>query len=108
MQDRKKLGAIARRTNAFKLNEDIVLPLSALAEFSDFVDQYNIEEQRYNQKSVVWQLDTYIKNAEPAADPQWMTAKIPTAGVLRVMTKQARHCLQGFYLVRAVKINESA
>ena len=31
--DRKKLGAIARRTNAFKLNEDVVLPLAALAEF---------------------------------------------------------------------------
>ncbi|HET7827044.1 MAG TPA: DUF3683 domain-containing protein, partial [Anaeromyxobacter sp.] len=31
--DRKKLGAIARRTNAFKMNEDIVLPLEALAEF---------------------------------------------------------------------------
>src|SRR5262249_35854512 len=29
--DRKKLGAIARRTNAFKLNEDIVIPLEALA-----------------------------------------------------------------------------
>ena len=25
--DRKKLGAIARRTNAFKINEDVVLPL---------------------------------------------------------------------------------
>jgi FAD/FMN-containing dehydrogenase len=26
-RDRKRLGAIAARTNAFKLNEDIVLPL---------------------------------------------------------------------------------
>ena len=36
--DRKKLGAIARRTNAFKMNEDVVLPLTALAEFARFVD----------------------------------------------------------------------
>ncbi len=36
--DRKKLGAIARRTNAFKLNEDIVIPLEALAEFARFID----------------------------------------------------------------------
>jgi FAD/FMN-containing dehydrogenase/Fe-S oxidoreductase len=47
-QDRKKLGAIARRTNAFKMNEDIVLPLEALAEFAHFVDEVNIEEERYS------------------------------------------------------------
>jgi FAD/FMN-containing dehydrogenase/Fe-S oxidoreductase len=46
--DRKKLGAIARRTNAFKMNEDIVLPLEALAEFAHFVDDVNIEEERYS------------------------------------------------------------
>ena len=47
--DRKKLGAIARRTNAFKMNEDIVLPLEALADFAHFVDRVNIEEERYSQ-----------------------------------------------------------
>jgi len=40
--DRKKLSAIARRTNAFKLNEDIVIPLEALAEFARFIDGLNI------------------------------------------------------------------
>jgi FAD/FMN-containing dehydrogenase len=45
--DRKKLGAIARRTNAFKMNEDIVLPLDALAEFARFIDGMNVEEERY-------------------------------------------------------------
>jgi len=39
--DRKKLGAIARRTNAFKLNEDIVIPLPALAEFAGFIATQN-------------------------------------------------------------------
>ena len=47
--DRKKMGAIARRTNAFKMNEDIVLPLEALAEFAHFVDGVNTEEERYSQ-----------------------------------------------------------
>jgi FAD/FMN-containing dehydrogenase/Fe-S oxidoreductase len=47
--DRKKLGAIARRTNAFKMNEDVVLPLEALAEFAHFVDDVNIEEERHSQ-----------------------------------------------------------
>jgi FAD/FMN-containing dehydrogenase/Fe-S oxidoreductase len=47
--DRKRMGAIARRTNAFKMNEDIVLPLDALAEFAHFVDGVNTEEERYSQ-----------------------------------------------------------
>jgi FAD/FMN-containing dehydrogenase/Fe-S oxidoreductase len=47
--DRKRLGAIARRTNAFKLNEDIVIPLEALAEFARFIDTVNGEEERHAQ-----------------------------------------------------------
>ena len=47
--DRKKLGAIARRTNAFKLNEDIVIPLSSLAVFARFIDQTNLEQERLSQ-----------------------------------------------------------
>ncbi|MFH2063950.1 MAG: DUF3683 domain-containing protein [Pseudomonadota bacterium] len=78
-QDRKKLGAIAKRTNAFKLNEDIVLPLSALPEFSNFVDRCNIEEERENQQSFAWQVSTYLEEAEPLADPEWLEAKIPAA-----------------------------
>ena len=81
-RDRKRLGAIAARTNAFKLNEDIVLPLPALADFSQFVDQFNIEEQRYNQKLVIWQLGAYLDRAEPEEDPQWLQAKRPEAKTL--------------------------
>ena len=47
--DRKKFGAIAKRTNAFKLNEDIVIPLEALAEFARFIDSVNVDEERYAQ-----------------------------------------------------------
>ena len=47
--DHKRLGVIAARTNAFKLNEDVVLPLAALAEFSRWMDAVNLEEERENQ-----------------------------------------------------------
>ena len=78
-RDRKRLGAIAARTNAFKLNEDIVLPIKALAEFAAFVDDLNIEEERSNQVEVVWHLNTYLEKAEPLEDPEWLTAKLPKA-----------------------------
>jgi FAD/FMN-containing dehydrogenase/Fe-S oxidoreductase len=45
--DRKKLGAIARRTNAFKLNEDVVLPLDRLAEYCAYLEEVNVAEERY-------------------------------------------------------------
>lgn len=81
-RDRKRLGAIAARTNAFKLNEDIVLPLSALAEFSRFVDQYNIEEDIINKEQFIHELLEYLETAEPLEDPDWLEAKIPKAGEL--------------------------
>ena len=81
-RDRKRLGAIAARTNAFKLNEDIVLPLPALAEFARFVDHTNIEEDRYNQETIIHELMTYLATAEPIEDPDWLEAKIPKANEL--------------------------
>jgi len=50
--DRKKLGAIARRTNAFKLNEDVVLPLDQLAAFAGHIGALNINEERHNQRAL--------------------------------------------------------
>ncbi len=81
-RDRKRLGAIAARTNAFKLNEDIVLPLPALAEFARFVDAYNIEEDIHNKTQFIDQIAEYLETAEPIEDPDWLEAKIPKANEL--------------------------
>ena len=58
--DRKKLGAIAARTNAFKLNEDIVLPLEALAGFARFCDAMNVEEERASQRTFAWRVREFL------------------------------------------------
>jgi len=81
-RDRKRLGAISARTNAFKLNEDIVLPLSALAEFTRFVDAYNIEEDIINKEQFIQEIQQYLETAEPIEDPDWLEAKIPKANEL--------------------------
>lgn len=62
--DRKKLGAIAARTNAFKLNEDIVLPLEALAEFARFCDRVNVEEERAAQRAFAWRVREFVEAAQ--------------------------------------------
>ena len=81
-RDRKRLGAIAARTNAFKLNEDIVLPLPALAEFARFVDASNSAEDIFNKEQFVREVVDYLKTAEPIEDPDWLEAKMPKAGDL--------------------------
>ncbi len=81
--DRKKLGAIAKRTNAFKLNEDIVLPLAALAEFARYLDQKNLEEERENQRACIARARETILDLAPR-DGEWLERKLPAALALMV------------------------
>ncbi|MFW5487808.1 MAG: FAD-binding and (Fe-S)-binding domain-containing protein [Desulfovibrio sp.] len=41
-EDRHKLSAIAKRTSGFKINEDIVIPLQYIPEFSAFLENLNL------------------------------------------------------------------
>jgi FAD/FMN-containing dehydrogenase/Fe-S oxidoreductase len=78
--DRKKLGAIARRTNAFKMNEDVVLPLDALAEFARFIEGINVEEERWAQSRFVARGQEILRDAAPPqGSEEWFAAKIPAA-----------------------------
>lgn len=75
--DRKKLGAIARRTNAFKLNEDIVIPLEALAEFARFIDHLNIGEERHTQQRFAERLLEVLETIQVKGDGGQFSSKIP-------------------------------
>ncbi len=87
-EDRKRLGAIAAHTNAFKLNEDIVLPLASLADFVRFVDQINLEEKKVNQARIIDNLVAYLDQAVPLSDPQWLGKKVGQAKDLAWATKK--------------------
>jgi FAD/FMN-containing dehydrogenase/Fe-S oxidoreductase len=41
-EDRHKLSAIAKRTSGFKINEDVVIPLEVIPEFSNFLEGLNL------------------------------------------------------------------
>jgi FAD/FMN-containing dehydrogenase/Fe-S oxidoreductase len=41
--DRARTAAIARHTNAFKINEDVVIPLARMGEYTDAIERINIE-----------------------------------------------------------------
>jgi FAD/FMN-containing dehydrogenase/Fe-S oxidoreductase len=51
--DRGRMAAIAKHTRAFKLNEDVVIPLDRLSEYNDFVEHLNIENSIANKKDAI-------------------------------------------------------
>ena len=67
-KDRKNLGAIARHTNAFKLNEDVVIPIDSLPEFADFIDHLNIKKELSNNIACIEQARLYMKRYDRTGD----------------------------------------
>ncbi len=52
-QDRARTAAIAAHTNAFKINEDVVIPLEQLANYSDGIERLNIELSIRNKLAII-------------------------------------------------------
>jgi FAD/FMN-containing dehydrogenase/Fe-S oxidoreductase len=59
-RDRAKTAAIARHTNAFKINEDVVIPLDRLGEYTDAIERINIELSIHNKLELVDALEAYF------------------------------------------------
>jgi len=58
--DRARTAAIARHTNAFKINEDVVIPLEKLGEYTDGVERINIEYSVANKLELLDALEEYF------------------------------------------------
>lgn len=58
--DRARTAAIARHTNAFKINEDVVIPLNRMGEYTDGIERINVELSIKNKLQLVDQLRAYL------------------------------------------------
>jgi FAD/FMN-containing dehydrogenase/Fe-S oxidoreductase len=58
--DRARTAAIAKHTNAFKINEDVVIPLGRLGEYTDAIERINIELSIRNKLDLLDALDDYF------------------------------------------------
>ncbi|UCG97060.1 MAG: FAD/FMN-binding oxidoreductase [Burkholderiales bacterium] len=58
--DRAKTAAIARHTNAFKLNEDVVIPLERMGDYTDAIERINIELSIRNKLALLDALEEYL------------------------------------------------
>ena len=59
-RERSRTAAIARHTNAFKVNEDVVIPLERLGEYTDAIERINIEFSLANKLSLLDELTAYL------------------------------------------------
>ncbi|HEY0490733.1 MAG TPA: FAD/FMN-binding oxidoreductase [Telluria sp.] len=58
--DRARTAAIAKHTNAFKINEDVVIPLNRMGEYTDGIERINIELSIKNKLQLIDQLRSFI------------------------------------------------
>jgi len=59
--ERKRTAAIAKHTNAFKINEDVVIPLPRMGEYTDGIERINVELSLRNKLELVDALAAFFR-----------------------------------------------
>jgi len=63
--DRSRTAAISRHTNAFKVNEDVVIPLPRMGEYCDGIERINIELSTRNKLALCDALAEFLQGDLP-------------------------------------------
>jgi FAD/FMN-containing dehydrogenase/Fe-S oxidoreductase len=63
--DRARTAAIAKHTNAFKINEDVVIPLPRMGDYCDGIERINIELSLHNKLRLLDALDEFFAGELP-------------------------------------------
>ncbi len=87
--DRKRTAAISRHTNAFKINEDVVIPLPRMAEYTDGIERINIELSLRNKLDFCDALTNFFAKGQLPLGKQDDAHEIPTAELLEDRVAQA-------------------
>ena len=66
--DRARTAAISKHTNAFKINEDVVIPLERLGDYTDGIERINIEFSIANKLDLCARLVEFLSGPLPVAD----------------------------------------
>ncbi|WP_407676181.1 DUF3683 domain-containing protein [Peristeroidobacter agariperforans] len=63
--DRSRTAAIAKHTNAFKINEDVVIPLDRMGDYTDAIERINIELSFANKIKMLRELRDFFETELP-------------------------------------------
>lgn len=87
--DRKRTAAISKHTNAFKINEDVVIPLPRMAEYTDGIEQINIELSLANKIRLCDELEAFFLKGNLPLGKSDDANDIPSAELLEDRVGQA-------------------
>ncbi len=87
--DRKKTAAISRHTNAFKVNEDVVIPLPRMAEYTDGIERINIELSLRNKLKLCAELEAFLARGNLPLGKVEDASEMPSAELLEERVAQA-------------------
>ena len=87
--DRARTAAIARHTNAFKINEDVVIPLPRMGEYTDGIEKINIELSIKNKLLLLDALEAYFAKGDLVIGKSDDASEIPSAEILEDRVAQA-------------------
>ncbi|NOX75077.1 MAG: DUF3683 domain-containing protein [Gammaproteobacteria bacterium] len=97
--DRARTAAIAAHTNAFKINEDVVIPLARLGDYSETIERINIEYSTRNKLRTLDAVLEYLNgdlpehrqgmDFEPSAENDAIFAAKKTAAQAQLTTSRA-------------------
>ncbi len=94
--DRSRTAAISRHTNAFKLNEDVVIPLPRMGDYCDGIERINIELSIQNKLALCDNLAAFLRgnlplrSADASLDSDVLIGDCRQAGLEAVETARRR------------------
>jgi FAD/FMN-containing dehydrogenase/Fe-S oxidoreductase len=87
--DRKRTAAIAKHTNAFKINEDVVIPLPRMGEYTNGIERLNVELSLRNKLELVEALGHFFSKSALPLGKSDDAGEIPSAELLEDRVQQA-------------------
>ncbi|MDP3224204.1 MAG: FAD-binding oxidoreductase, partial [Rubrivivax sp.] len=91
--DRKRTAAIAKHTNAFKINEDVVIPLHRMGEYTEGIERINIELSLRNKLELVDALQAFFMRGNLPLGKSDDAGEIPSAELFEDRVQQAQALL---------------
>jgi len=87
--DRKRTAAISKHTNAFKVNEDVVIPLPRMGEYTEGIERINIELSLRNKLKLCEALEAFFEKGSLPLGKTDDANDIPSAELLEDRVQQA-------------------